>query len=454
MGDALEAANEALACRPGCLPGGGPDAGRGAVRGARAARSRWSAGSSGTRPASAGATVAVTTSSTTFIAITRPATPIASARTSGPFTRSPITSRRDVSHTSGTTAKGRTSDSTTWLATRVRSVLAPSGDHDQRRDHGDQPADEDRDLPVHEAVDDHLPGQASRPWTRRGPRPGARSRTRPVPASPRSGPSVAWASSIPEMSAPTWKKTAEAMITIEALIRNAPFMASAMSISSRRKCSRLLSPSRMSAAVLDEPGVQVDDVGHDGRADHGDGDVDRARLDARHEHAVQDAGGVGIRDEDLDDERGADHGDERHDRDLEAHVAVALHREQREGDDRGQERRREQAEPEQDLHADGGAEELGQVGRHGGCLGRQPEPDPHPPGRVGADRLRQRQARRDAELGRERLDEDRHQVRGDEHPQEHVAEVGAGLDVGGEVARGPCRPRWRRTPGRGRGGPA
>ena len=51
------------------------------------------------------------------------------------------------------------------------------------------------------------------------------------------------------------------------------------------------------------------------------------------------------------------------------------------------------------------------------------------------DRLGQRQARRDAELRRERLDEDRHQVRDDEHPQEHVAELRAGLDVGREVAR-------------------
>ena len=61
-----------------------------------------------------------------FIAITRPATPIARARMTGPFTSSPITSRRDVSQTSGTTAKGSTSESTTWLATSVRSVSAPA----------------------------------------------------------------------------------------------------------------------------------------------------------------------------------------------------------------------------------------------------------------------------------------------------------------------------------------
>ena len=58
---------------------------------------------------------------------------------------------------------------------------------------------------------------------------------------------------MPEMSAPAWKNTAAAMITIEALMRNAPFMASAMSISSWRKCSRLLLPSRMSARCWTSP---------------------------------------------------------------------------------------------------------------------------------------------------------------------------------------------------------
>ena len=77
--------------------------------------------------------------------------------------------------------------------------------------------------------------------------------------------------------------------------------------------------------VLDEPGVEVDDVRHHGRADHGDGNVDRAQLDPWNEHAVQDPRGIGVRNEDLDDEGRADDRDERHDRELEAHVAKALH---------------------------------------------------------------------------------------------------------------------------------
>ena len=41
----------------------------------------------------------------------------------------------------------------------------------------------------------------------------------------------------------------------------------------------------------------------------------------------------------------------------------------------------------------------------------------------------------DAELGREGLDQHGHQVAGHDHPQQRVAELGAALDVGGEVAR-------------------
>ena len=44
-------------------------------------------------------------------------------------------------------------------------------------------------------------------------------------------------------------------------------------------------------------------------------------------------------------------------------------------------------------------------------------------------------ARGDAELRRERLDEHRHQVRGDDHPDERVAELRAAGDVRREVAR-------------------
>ena len=49
--------------------------------------------------------------------------------------------------------------------------------------------------------------------------------------------------------------------------------------------------------------------------------------------------------------------------------------------------------------------------------------------------LRQVPAGRDAELGRQRLDQHREQVRGDDHPDQAVAEARAAGDIGREVAR-------------------
>ena len=51
---------------------------------------------------------------------------------------------------------------------------------------------------------------------------------------------------------------------------------------------------------------------------------------------------------------------------------------------------------------------------------------------VAAD-LGQVHAGGDAELGAQRLDQHRHQVRDDDHPEEQIAELGAGGEVGGEV---------------------
>ena len=41
----------------------------------------------------------------------------------------------------------------------------------------------------------------------------------------------------------------------------------------------------------------------------------------------------------------------------------------------------------------------------------------------------------DAQLGRQRLQQHRHQIAGDDDPQQGVAKLRAALDVGGEIAR-------------------
>ena len=90
---------------------------------------------------------------------------------------------------------------------------------------------------------------------------------------------------------------------------------------------------------------------------------------------------------------------------------------------------KEQVEPER------GAEELGDVGRHRDELRLHPHHPGQPARVVRAEALGQVAVGDDPELGREVLDQHRHQVRGEDDPEQQVAEAGAALDVGREVAR-------------------
>ena len=99
-------------------------------------------------------------------------------------------------------------------------------------------------------------------------------------------------------------------------------------------------------------------------------------------------------------------------------------------DDRG----RKQRQAGQQVDADRGAEELGEVGRHRDRLGLEPEQERGASRELLAAHLRQVAPRRDAELRRQRLDQHREQVGGDDHPDEAVAEPRAAGDVRREVA--------------------
>src|SRR5881397_3028987 len=78
-----------------------------------------------------------------------------------------------------------------------------------------------------------------------------------------------------------------------------------------------------------------------------------------------------------------------------------------------------------------GAAKLGQVGRHRDHLGLEPQRDRGPAREPVAADLGQVATGGDAELRRERLDEHGHQVRGDDHPEQRVAELRAPRDVRG-----------------------
>ena len=182
--------------------------------------------------------------------------------------------------------------------------------------------------------------------------------------------------------------------------------------------------------------MQVDDVRHDGRAEDADGEQDRlAPGELREDGVLRGQPQRRVRVEELAEVADADqqhhHGDHR----LERAEAEALQAEDQEGGDAREHGGREQGDAEQQMEADRRPEELGQVGRHGDRLGLEPEAERDAAREFLAADLGQVASGGDPELRREHLDQHRHQVRGDDHPEQRVAELRATGDVGREVAR-------------------
>ncbi len=188
-------------------------------------------------------------------------------------------------------------------------------------------------------------------------------------------------------------------------------------------------------APLGERRVQVDDVRHHGRAEDADGEQDRAAAGERGDESAGDLGGLRAREEHLRAERQHDHEHEPRDERLELANATLLHREDGEGDDGRDEGGGQQRHTEEQVDRDRRPQELGEVAGHRGELALEPEADARTPAELSAAHLGQVQARGDAEFGAKGLDQHRHEVGGDDHPEERVAELGAAADVGREVAR-------------------
>src|SRR3982074_1516482 len=81
------------------------------------------------------------------------------------------------------------------------------------------------------------------------------------------------------------------------------------------------------------------------------------------------------------------------------------------------------------VEADRRPQDLGEVGGHRHELGDHPEAVRHRLGELVPADPRQPAPGGDAELGGEDLDENRHQVGGEDHPQQPVAEFGPSGDV-------------------------
>ena len=94
----------------------------------------------------------------------------------------------------------------------------------------------------------------------------------------------------------------------------------------------------------------------------------------------------------------------------------------------------QEARAEEEIKAEGCAEKFGEIGGHGGDFRRDPQKDGDGTRESVTAVLREGFAGGDAQLGGEILHEDGHEVRPEEDPEQLVAEAGASVEVGGEVA--------------------
>ena len=155
----------------------------------------------------------------------------------------------------------------------------------------------------------------------------------------------------------------------------------------------------------------------------------------RRDRVEGDLPAVGPRQQRLDQVADGDDADQHRDDGLQRTEAEALQAENGEGRDARQQPGQQQRHMEEQIEADRRAQELGEVGRHRANLGDDPEADARPRrGRYSRQQLRQIPPGGDAQLGRERLQQHGHQVAGEDDPEQQVAKLRAGLDVGGEVA--------------------
>ena len=104
-------------------------------------------------------------------------------------------------------------------------------------------------------------------------------------------------------------------------------------------------------------------------------------------------------------------------------------------DDRSQHCRYPQRNAKQQIKAERRPEKLGQIRRHRHDLHDSPHYPHHRGRKLITAVLGEVVSAGDAQLRRQRLQQHRHQIAGDDDPQQSVAKLRATLDVGGEIAR-------------------
>jgi hypothetical protein len=188
-------------------------------------------------------------------------------------------------------------------------------------------------------------------------------------------------------------------------------------------------------AVAHESGVQVDRVGHDGRAEHRGREKHRAAAVEARDQPVGEGDRIGRGDEEPGEEADGDHAEQADDHVLEGTLPEAgLHGEQAHRYGADDDPTHQQRESEQDAQGDRPAHDLGDIRRDRHGLRLQPEQQARAPAQGRPEMVGEGAPGDRAELRREVLDEHRHEVRDHEHPQQQVAMTRARGDVRGDVA--------------------
>ncbi len=176
---------------------------------------------------------------------------------------------------------------------------------------------------------------------------------------------------------------------------------------------------------------------HHRRADDADRDVEHLRigedLALRHE-AVQDFGDRRCGRYDLNPEADRDHHQQRDDEGLEETETAVHQDEQQERIERREQRAADQRDAEQELQRDRGADDLGEIAGDDRRLAGQPQQEVHRRRIGGAAGLREVAVGDDAEPCRQRLQQDRHQIREQDDGEQRVAELRPAGEVGRPIA--------------------
>jgi hypothetical protein len=194
---------------------------------------------------------------------------------------------------------------------------------------------------------------------------------------------------------------------------------------------------RLILARLHDGRMEVEIVRHHRGAEdaHGDkkhrrirDDLELGREAAEHRHDA------GFGENDFRQETPADHHNERDDERLNVAKALVLKKHHEQYVERGDAHAPDQRDAEEQIQRDGRADDFREVARADGRFAEQPEHDGDGLGVMVPAGLGEVAPGDDAELGAERLQENRHEVRDQDDGEERVAELRTAREVGGPVA--------------------